>query len=158
MIMGGAGWGNGFFWNYTIQKKCNFFAQNIFRCLLLIMIVDKFATHTCISRHTLCLIITAQFTTDWRNRDVQRRFFVNCFNFYKRRKRSCLSSLLFLPHQDERWFHFPNCLAVFITDCKRLGLRHRRTGRGGEGGCSPLKVWATQIFWAARENLGKASF
>ena len=35
---------------------------------------------------------------------------------------------------------------------------HRRTGRGGEGGCSPPKVWATQIFWAARENLGKASF
>ena len=36
---------------------------------------------------------------------------------------------------------------------------HRRTGRGGgEGGCSPLKFWATQIFWAARENLGKAIF
>ena len=29
---------------------------------------------------------------------------------------------------------------------------------GGEGGCSPPKFWATQIFWAARENLGKASF
>ena len=36
--------------------------------------------------------------------------------------------------------------------------KHRRTGRGGEGGCSPPKFWATQIFWAARENLGKASF
>ena len=35
---------------------------------------------------------------------------------------------------------------------------HRRTGRGGEGGCSPPKFWTTQIFWAARENLGKASF
>ena len=35
---------------------------------------------------------------------------------------------------------------------------HRRTGRGGEGGCSPPKFWATQIFWAARENLGKVSF
>ena len=35
---------------------------------------------------------------------------------------------------------------------------HRRTGWGGEGGCSPLKFWATQNFWAARENLGKASF
>ena len=31
-------------------------------------------------------------------------------------------------------------------------------GQGGEGGCSPPKFWATQIFWAARENLGKASF
>ena len=35
---------------------------------------------------------------------------------------------------------------------------HRRTGRGSEGGCSPPKFWATQIFWVARENLGKASF
>ena len=35
---------------------------------------------------------------------------------------------------------------------------HRRTGRGGEGGCSPPKVRATQVFWAARGNLGKASF
>ena len=124
---GGGVWGGGMdiFWSYTIQKKCNFPEQNIVRCLLLTMIVDKFATHTCISWHTLCLIITTQFTTDWRNRDVQRRFFVNCLNFYKRRKRSCLSSLLFLPHQDERWLHFPNCLAVFITDCKRLGLRCR---------------------------------
>ena len=38
------------------------------------------------------------------------------------------------------------------------GPMHRRTGRGGEGGCSPPKFWATQIFWVARENLGKASF
>ena len=29
---------------------------------------------------------------------------------------------------------------------------------GGEGGCSPPKFWATQIFWAARQNLGKANF
>ena len=33
--------------------------------------------------------------------------------------------------------------------------KHRRTGRGGG---SPPNIWATQIFWAARENLGKASF
>ena len=39
-----------------------------------------------------------------------------------------------------------------------LESEHRRTGRGGEGGCSPPKFWATPIFWAARENLGKASF
>ena len=36
--------------------------------------------------------------------------------------------------------------------------KHRRTGRGGEGGCSPPKFWATEIFWAARATLGKASF
>ena len=35
---------------------------------------------------------------------------------------------------------------------------HRRTGRGGEGCCSPPKFWETQIFWVARENLGKACF
>ena len=29
---------------------------------------------------------------------------------------------------------------------------------GGEGGCSAPKFWATQFFWAARENLGKARF
>ena len=29
---------------------------------------------------------------------------------------------------------------------------------GGEGGCSSPKFWASQIFWASRENLGKASF
>ena len=33
-----------------------------------------------------------------------------------------------------------------------------RAGGGGEGGCSPPKFWATHIFWAAREKLGKASF
>ena len=37
---------------------------------------------------------------------------------------------------------------------------HRRTDRGNEGGFSPppAKFWATQMFWAARENLGKAIF
>ena len=29
---------------------------------------------------------------------------------------------------------------------------------GDEGGCSPPKFWATQIFWAARENFVKDSF
>ena len=35
---------------------------------------------------------------------------------------------------------------------------HRCTGREGEEGCSPPKFWATQIFWAARESLGKPRF
>ena len=43
------------------------------------------------------------------------------------------------------------------TLIKTFDKLHRRTGRGGEGGCRPPKFWATQIFWAARENLGKAS-
>ena len=51
-----------------------------------------------------------------------------------------------------------NSINLQIILTKRVSIRHRRTGRGGEGGCSPPKVWATQIFWAARENLGKASF
>ena len=33
-----------------------------------------------------------------------------------------------------------------------------RTGGGGEGGCSPPKFWATQIFWAAREIWAKLVF
>ena len=37
--------------------------------------------------------------------------------------------------------------------------KHRRTGRGGGGGGGgPSQYWATQIFWAVRENLSKASF
>ena len=53
---------------------------------------------------------------------------------------------------DSKAFKLPRLLSQRI-------LYHRRTGRGGEGGCSPPpKFWATQIFWAARENLGKASF
>ena len=35
---------------------------------------------------------------------------------------------------------------------------HRRTGRGGWGGCSPPKFWATRIFWAAREIWAKPVF
>ena len=29
---------------------------------------------------------------------------------------------------------------------------------GARGAAAPPKFWATQIFWAARENLGKAIF
>ena len=39
-----------------------------------------------------------------------------------------------------------------------LNKRTGQGGEGGEGGCSPPKFWATQIFWAARENLGKSRF
>ena len=34
----------------------------------------------------------------------------------------------------------------------------RAGGAGGAAAPPPPKFWATQIFWAARENLGKASF
>ena len=40
----------------------------------------------------------------------------------------------------------------FFTVC--IGVR----AGGARGAAAPPKVWATQIFWAARENLGKASF
>ena len=33
-----------------------------------------------------------------------------------------------------------------------------RAGRGARGAAAPTKFWATQIFWATRENLGKARF
>ena len=50
------------FWNYTIQKKNVSPRTNGCSMLIISMIVDKFATHTCISRQTLCLIITTQFS------------------------------------------------------------------------------------------------
>ena len=60
---------------------------------------------------------------------------------------------------------FACCVVVLVLRDLHLMLGilviafcHRRTGRGGEGGCSPPKFWATQIFWTARENLGKACF
>ena len=51
-------WGGGVmdtFWNYSIQKKCSL--------LIILMIVDKFATQICISRQNLCLIIATQFSS-----------------------------------------------------------------------------------------------
>ena len=53
------------------------------------------------------------------------------------------TNLLYLPipSSDETWNIF-------------IGVR----AGGDEEGCSPPKFWATQIFWAARENLGKARF
>ena len=35
---------------------------------------------------------------------------------------------------------------------------HRRTGRGGEGGCSPPKFWASQIFWGSERKFGQNQF
>ena len=56
--------------------------------------------------------------------------------------------------------------ATFLTGKCQLVVENSNNviidtrARGGEGGCCPPppKFWATQIFWAARENLGKASF
>ena len=55
------------------------------------------------------------------------------------------------------------CLRVWNLQychlCSRNLMRtHRLTGRGDEGGYSPPKFWATQIFWAARENFGQSHF
>ena len=36
--------------------------------------------------------------------------------------------------------------------------KHRRTGRGGEGGCSPPKFWATQIFLGSKREFGQSQF
>ena len=37
-------------------------------------------------------------------------------------------------------------------------LDHRRTGRGGEGGCSPPQSLGNSVFLGSKRNLGKASF
>ena len=48
---------------------------------------------------------------------------------------------------------FVSRISVWLHPFKHIGIR-----AGGRGGLQPPKFWATQIFWAARENLGKASF
>ena len=57
-----------------------------------------------------------------------------------------------------------DCILVILKNIgqfislRESGIYHGRTGRGGEGGCSPPKFWATQIFWAAREIWAKPVF
>ena len=59
-------------------------------------------------------------------------------------------------HKDSACLCQSGCMTAPILQHESRPLkmknRHRRTGRGGEGGCSPPK------FWATRENLGKARF
>ena len=57
--------------------------------------------------------------------------------------------LMILFRQADTRFEFFNEYIV-----NNIGVR----AGGGEGGCSPPKIWETEIFWAARENLGKAKF
>ena len=45
-------------------------------------------------------------------------------------------------------------LEVNISQYSRIGARAGRA----RGAAAPPKFWATQIFWAARENLDKTSF
>ena len=82
-----------------------------------------------------------------------------CLDFYSGDRASDLGrvytkEVLLLPEDQGLLFHQTFGKTLRGKDSKN----HKRTGRGGEGGCSPPKFWATQIFWAARENLGKANF
>ena len=45
-------------------------------------------------------------------------------------------------------------IGAFLLESPDIGVR----AGGARGAAAPPKFWATQIFWAARENLGKASF
>ena len=51
-------------------------------------------------------------------------------------------------------------LTVYLFDCENyLGNESIGVRAGGaRGAAAPPKFWATQIFWAARVYLGKASF
>ena len=68
---------------------------------------------------------------------------------------------LILQNQFQKQFPAPNWLKnsgevalYMLTQACRPSMRE---GRGG-GGSPPRNFRATQIFWAARGNLGKASF
>ena len=45
-------------------------------------------------------------------------------------------------------------MRLFLGVDEIIGVR----AGGRRAAATPRKFWATQIFWAARENLGKASF
>ena len=82
-----------------------------------------------------------------------------CLDFYSGERATDLGrvytkEVLLLPKDQGLLFHQTFGKTLRGKDSKN----HKRTGRGGEGGCSPPQFWATQIFWAARENLGKANF
>ena len=46
--------------------------------------------------------------------------------------------------------------SISAISCSQNGIGVQ--AGGARGAAAPPKFWATQIFWAARENLGKASF
>ena len=48
-------------------------------------------------------------------------------------------------------------IQLVLQHCCMTSIGVRAGGARGAA-APPPKVWATQIFWAARENLGKASF
>ena len=45
-----------------------------------------------------------------------------------------------------------------IKQLNAFGTAHRRTGWGGEGGCSPPKFWATRIFLGSERKFGQNQF
>ena len=50
--------------------------------------------------------------------------------------------------------HEVTVVRAYQLTCSPIGVR----AGGARGAAAPPKFWATQIFWAAGENLGKASF
>ena len=59
-----------------------------------------------------------------------------------------------MPYIKRGPFGYENTAILIAFMAIIIGVR-----AGGAGGAAaPPKFWATQIFWAAGENLGKASF
>ena len=74
------------------------------------------------------------------------------FNMHFRVILTCERGILFCDIPNENSFaHFP---VVLRFGSVNIGVR----AGGARGAAAPPKFWASQIFWAARENLGKASF
>ena len=131
-------------------------------------ILKKIASCESTSKEVLfeCSNITSHVTLSL----YSPRKWEDCVKFYNQNfTLKLVEKVLFCPtvlvNEWPWWFIISNCHLVTTVMrkfevCMRwkannIGVR----AGGGEGGCShPPKFWATQIFWAARENLGKASF
>ena len=76
-------------------------------------------------------------------------------NFTQYTRQSPVSTYCFFP------VHLRERSITQHTNSKQQSLCHESIGvraGGARGAAAPPKFWATQIFWAARENLGKTSF
>ena len=138
-------------------------------CLLSANVIHRPTTYFPSNWNILTFFPTFRFVCFILYYFVQAEFFHDNLGFQKEKnfeETLCLQPrqfvfislhlLLYANYCSSARFRWRQKCRFWIPRC--LPFWHRRTGWGGEGGCSSPKFWATQIFWAARENLGKANF